>query len=75
MKVLEETCARYMGVNLTDPVMFEITNVPNEVVIVSAPIHPQKPEIGTRVLRQYYKVISIYRSDSITCHKVSYSCG
>jgi glutamyl/glutaminyl-tRNA synthetase len=55
-RVLEDECPRYMGVNTTDMVLFTITNVEPEEVAVSVQIHPQKPELGNRVMRRYHKV-------------------
>lgn len=51
-KVLEESSARYMGVSADGMVPFKITNVPDEIVAVSVQIHPQKPELGNRVMRR-----------------------
>lgn len=55
-KVLEDKCPRYMGVSSQDKVEFIVDNEPAEITLTSAPIHPQKPEMGTRVLRRYNKV-------------------
>ena len=55
-KVLEENSPRYMGVDDKEKVVFTITNVPTEIEIVSVQIHPQKPEMGNRVLRRCNKL-------------------
>jgi glutamyl/glutaminyl-tRNA synthetase len=64
-KVLEEQCARYMGVDDTDKVLFTITNVSDEVQLVSVQIHPQKPELGNRVLRRCNKLY-VDQADALT---------
>ena len=55
-KVLEENSARYMGIAVTDAVIFTATNVAEEEVAVSVQIHPQKPAMGNRVMRKFNKV-------------------
>jgi glutamyl-tRNA synthetase len=51
-KVLEETSARYMCVGVSTAVPFSVTNVPDGEQAAVVPIHPQKPEMGTRVMRR-----------------------
>ena len=36
-----------------------LTNVADEVTAHSVPIHPQKPELGSRVMRRYNKVSDV----------------
>jgi glutamyl/glutaminyl-tRNA synthetase len=56
-KVLEESSARYMGVDSKDVVEFSVTNLPSIVEVVATQIHPQKPEMGTRALRRSNKLL------------------
>lgn len=56
-KVLEETAHRYMSVTKDTCVTLTVTNLPSEESIVSIPLHPQKPEMGTRVSRRYNKLL------------------
>ena len=56
-RVLEESSARYMGVACQDMVTFTVTNLPSQdITSVSVQVHPQKPEFGHRVMRQYHQV-------------------
>jgi len=55
-KVLEEKSPRYMGVSERGKVLLELTNVSEEVVEHSVQIHPQKPELGQRIMLRYSKV-------------------
>ena len=55
--MLEEKSPRYMGVTAADKVELELTNVADEVTAHLVQIHPQKPEIGNRVMRRYNKVL------------------
>ena len=50
-KVLEESCTRYMGVTKENAVELTVTNFEGsaEGIPSDAPIHPLKPEMGTRV--------------------------
>ena len=56
-KVLEDRAHRYMSVHKDTHVEFTVTNLPDEEVIVQVPIHPQKPEMGTRVGRRSNKLL------------------
>ena len=56
-KVLEETAPRYMGVSCADKVQLHITNVKDEVTAHTVAVHPQKPEMGTRVMRRHCRVL------------------
>lgn len=49
-KVLEEASPRYMGVSERGKVLLELSNVPEGVVEHSVQVHPQKPELGLRVM-------------------------
>eukprot|EP00600_Ochromonadales_sp_CCMP1393_P001035 CAMPEP_0174984316 /NCGR_PEP_ID=MMETSP0004_2-20121128/17655_1 /TAXON_ID=420556 /ORGANISM="Ochromonas sp., Strain CCMP1393" /LENGTH=790 /DNA_ID=CAMNT_0016236713 /DNA_START=56 /DNA_END=2428 /DNA_ORIENTATION=- len=51
-KVLEEFAPRYMGVTNEDKVELLLENVAAEVTAHSVQLHPQKPEMGTRVMRR-----------------------
>ena len=53
---------RYMGVDVKDAVPFAILDgsAPEEVEAVSVQIHPQRPELGNRVMRRYNKVSDMY---------------
>ena len=53
---------RYMGVDVKDAVPFTILDgsAPEEVEAVSVQIHPQRPELGNRVMRRYNKVSLTY---------------
>lgn len=55
-KVLEDRCARYMGVTSTDKVLLHLENVADTVTEHLVQIHPQKPEFGERVMLRYNKV-------------------
>ena len=46
------TAIRYMGVSQADLVTLTVTNLPAEVTAASVPVHPQKPENGSRVCRR-----------------------
>ena len=48
-----------MGVSVKDMVELHLQNVADEVTAHSVQIHPQKPELGMRVMRRYCKV-SLY---------------
>lgn len=69
-KVLEERCARYMAVStfpapvasslLTErgsAVRLTLVNVEDAVSAHSVQLHPQRPEMGLRVLRRYRHVL------------------
>lgn len=57
-RVLEESSARYMGVSAKDMVKFTVTNLPTtDISCVSVQVHPQKPEQGFRVMRQYHEIL------------------
>jgi glutamyl/glutaminyl-tRNA synthetase len=64
-KVLEESSARYMGVDTKDVVPFTATNVPDEIVCASVQVHPQKPEHGLRVMRRYCRIL-VDQADAAT---------
>lgn len=55
-KVLEESSPRYMGVSERGKVLLELSNVSEEVVEHSVQVHPQKPELGLRVMLRCSKV-------------------
>lgn len=55
-KVLEETAARYMGVTAADKVVLSLDNVDAAVTENQVQVHPQKPEMGTRVMLRANKV-------------------
>lgn len=64
-KVLEEKCPRYMGVSTQDVVEMTIENVVDEITAHTVQIHPQKPELGNRVMRRYKRVY-IDQIDAVT---------
>ena len=47
-KVWEDVSTRYMGINTESAVELTVTNV-DGVEAVEVPVHPLKPEMGTRV--------------------------
>jgi glutamyl/glutaminyl-tRNA synthetase len=51
-KFLEERAYRYMGVTEANKVPFVVTNAPVIPEVHTAPLHPQKPELGTRPMRR-----------------------
>ena len=55
-KILEDISPRYMAVSTDSKVMLSVTNIADRVECVSIQLHPQKPEMGTRVLRKYNKL-------------------
>lgn len=55
-KVLEETAPRYMGVTAQDRVVLTLENVPEGVTEHEVQVHPQKPEMGMRIMRRSNKV-------------------
>lgn len=55
-KVLEEASPRYMGVDALNTVELHVTNLSSDIEIVAVPIHPAKPELGTRVMRKCNKL-------------------
>ena len=65
--MLEERSARYMGVTTTlgDAVELTLSNVPAEITAHSVQIHPQRPELGKRVMRRFNKVL-IDQADALT---------
>ena len=64
-KVLEEKCPRYMGVSTQDVVEMTIENADDEITAHTVQIHPQKPELGNRVMRRYKRVY-IDQIDAVT---------
>jgi hypothetical protein len=54
--VLEERAPRYMGVSVQDKVTLTLENVDAAVTEHQVQIHPQKPELGMRVMRRSNKV-------------------
>lgn len=65
-KVLEDRSARYMGVSLTGSVELTLLNVDSSNVTAhSVQVHPQKPEMGRRVMRRFHKVL-IDQVDAVT---------
>lgn len=65
-KVLEDRSARYMGVSLTGSVELTLLNVDSSNVTAhSVQVHPQKPEMGRRVMRRFHKVL-IDQIDAVT---------
>jgi glutamyl/glutaminyl-tRNA synthetase len=64
-KIMEESAARYMGVNDTDKVELTIDNVEDVITAHSVQIHPQKPEMGFRVMRRYKKIF-VDQTDAAT---------
>jgi len=76
-RVLEERSARYMGVTVSpsqltffepDPhgaVELFLTNVDSLPSAHSVQIHPQRPELGLRVMRRHCKVL-LDRADAVT---------
>mmetsp|Transcript_4746 Transcript_4746/g.4905 ORF Transcript_4746/g.4905 Transcript_4746/m.4905 type:complete len:635 (+) Transcript_4746:1-1905(+) len=71
--LLEESCPRYMGVSTQDMVTLTVTNLPfsdsvndfDGISCVSVQIHPQKPEYGLRVMRQFHRIL-VDQSDAVT---------
>ena len=55
-KVLEESAKRFMAVATVDAVEFTVTNVAAQIEVVPVQVHPQKPEMGFRVMRRLNKV-------------------
>ena len=56
--MLEDRSARYMGVTLTGAVEMTLLNVDStQVTAHSVQVHPQKPEMGRRVMRRFHKVL------------------
>eukprot|EP01039_Chlorochromonas_danica_P002859 gene2859-3123_t len=65
-KVLEESCPRYMGISPLDvAVPLTLENVPDEITFHTVQIHPQKAELGTRVMRRG-RVVLIDQIDAVT---------
>jgi hypothetical protein len=54
--VLEEKAARYMGVTAADRVVLTLDNVDAAVTEHQVQVHPQKPEMGMRVMLRSNKV-------------------
>lgn len=63
-KILEEKSARYMGIVKASSVPFIVSNytTPGITQIIDTQIHPQKPEMGTRILRRSQQLL-IERDD------------
>lgn len=64
-KVLEDRCHRYMAVNTADVVEVTIENVAAEVTFHTVPLHPAKPEQGSRVMRRFNRLL-IDQADAAT---------
>lgn len=64
-KILEETCARYMGVSCDDMVEVFVENASPEITAHTVQLHPQKPEHGTRVMRRFNRIL-IDQIDAVT---------
>lgn len=66
-KILEETSFRYMSV-LQDHVKVIVENFDSSVEVSghSVPLHPSKPELGTRVMRRSREII-IDHEDALLC--------
>lgn len=64
-KIMEESSARYMGVSDEDKVELTIENVEAKITAHSVQIHPQKPELGYRVMRRYNKIY-VDQDDAMT---------
>lgn len=62
-KLLEDICPRYMAVNDVNKVRLILENVDPVVTGHTVQIHPQKPEIGYRVMRRFNELLLDY-SDS-----------
>jgi len=56
-KVLEEKCHRYMGVCTPATVTISNYATPGVVELAQTTLHPQKPEMGTRVIRRSDRLI------------------
>ncbi len=56
-KTLEESSCRYMGVTAEHAVEITVTNLPAEITAHQVPVHPSKPEMGTRVMRRFNNVL------------------
>jgi hypothetical protein len=56
-QLLEETAPRMMGVTKNSCVELTVTNIGSEIIAVDIPVHPQKPELGSRVVRRFHKVL------------------
>lgn len=55
-KILEDISPRFMGVTADSKVVLTVTNVPDKIECVSIQLHPQKPEMGNRIIRRYNKL-------------------
>lgn len=63
---LEESSHRYMGVTTKDVVTFTVDNLGiADITAVSVQNHPQKPEMGNRVMRRFNQIY-IDQSDATT---------
>jgi len=56
-KVLEDSSFRYMGVDVQNVVKIYLENVPAEITAHTVQCHPQKPELGNRVMRRYNELL------------------
>lgn len=64
-RVLEEKCPRFMGVSSADAVEVVLDNVAAEEVQADVPVHPQKPELGTRPMTRSNRLL-IDQADAVT---------
>jgi glutamyl-tRNA synthetase len=62
---LEESSHRYMGVTTKDVVTLTVDNIDADITAVSVQNHPQKPEIGMRIMRKFNQIY-IDQSDATT---------
>lgn len=67
-KKLEEIAPRFMSVGADAAVPFHVTNVPETEMSAVVQIHPQKPEMGTRVMRRSNRLL--LERDDVSTFKV-----
>lgn len=56
-KILEDTCPRYMAVDTVKQHVLTIDALEHDEELVTVPLHPQKPEMGSRLLRRGRRVL------------------